>query len=146
MSWRDIVAKAGKKPDYLDFDKDGDKEESMTEALESAKKGFSYEEKNKRESPASKDKKRRKAELRRMQERLESAKKSAYKSKRCEQCNAKIQGTRTRCKKCENEDVEKKISLRGNRCSNPDCMAKVENAGDMCDKCKNKSRGRGFTR
>jgi len=109
MSWRDIVAKAGKKPDYLDFDKDGDKEESMTEALESAKK-------------------------------------SAYKSKRCEDCNAKIQGTRTRCKKCENEDVEKKISLRGNRCSNPDCMAKVENAGDMCDKCKNKSRGRGFTR
>ena len=38
MSWRDIVAKAGKKPDYLDFDKDGDTEEPMTEALESTKK------------------------------------------------------------------------------------------------------------
>jgi len=96
------------------------------------------------ESPASKDKKRRKAELGRMQERLESAKKSAYKARRCETC--KVSGVATRCKKCENEDVEKKISLRGNRCSNPDCMAKVQNDGDMCDKCKNQSRGRGFTR
>lgn len=69
--------KKSRKPDYLDFDKDGDKEEPMTEAL---------------------------------------------------------------------EEVEKKLSLRGNRCSNPDCMAKVQNAGDMCDKCKNKSKGRGFTR
>jgi len=31
MSWRDIVK--AKKPDYLDFDKDGDKEEPMTQAL-----------------------------------------------------------------------------------------------------------------
>ena len=30
MSWRDIVK--AKKPDYLDFDKDGDKEESMKKA------------------------------------------------------------------------------------------------------------------
>ena len=43
MSWRDIVK--AKKPDYLDFDKDGDKEEPMTEALESAKKGFGETEK-----------------------------------------------------------------------------------------------------
>lgn len=56
MSWRDIVrkshcmAKAGepcecsecmkksRKPDYLDFDKDGNKEEPMVNALEDAKK------------------------------------------------------------------------------------------------------------
>ncbi len=31
MSWRDIIK--AQKPDYLDFDKDGDKEEPMTEAL-----------------------------------------------------------------------------------------------------------------
>lgn len=31
MSWRDIVK--AQKPDYLDFDKDGDKEEPMTQAL-----------------------------------------------------------------------------------------------------------------
>jgi hypothetical protein len=31
MSWRDIVK--AKKPDYLDFDKDGDTEEPMTQAL-----------------------------------------------------------------------------------------------------------------
>ena len=36
MSWRDIIK--AQKPDYLDFDKDGDKEESMQSALESAKK------------------------------------------------------------------------------------------------------------
>ena len=63
MNWKDII-KAEKKPDYLDFDKDGDKEEPMTEALESAKK-------------------------------------SEYKSKRCEGCNSKIEGTKERCKKCE---------------------------------------------
>ena len=40
MSWRDIVRKA-RKPDYLDFDKDGDTEEPMTEALESTKKAKS---------------------------------------------------------------------------------------------------------
>ena len=31
MSWRDIIK--AQKPDYLDFDKDGDKEEPMTQAL-----------------------------------------------------------------------------------------------------------------
>ena len=31
MSWRDIVK--AKRPDYLDFDKDGDTEEPMTQAL-----------------------------------------------------------------------------------------------------------------
>lgn len=31
MSWRDIVK--AQKPDYLDFDKDGDREEPMTQAL-----------------------------------------------------------------------------------------------------------------
>ena len=31
MSWRDIVK--AQKPDYLDFDKDGDTEEPMTQAL-----------------------------------------------------------------------------------------------------------------
>ena len=31
MSWRDIIKV--QKPDYLDFDRDGDKEEPMTEAL-----------------------------------------------------------------------------------------------------------------
>jgi hypothetical protein len=31
MSWRDIVK--AKKPDYLDFDEDGDTEEPMTQAL-----------------------------------------------------------------------------------------------------------------
>lgn len=31
MSWRDIVK--AKKPDYLDFDNDGDTEEPMTQAL-----------------------------------------------------------------------------------------------------------------
>ena len=34
------------------------------------------------------------------------------------------------------EDVEKRISLTGNRCENPNCMARVENEGDVCDKCK----------
>jgi len=126
MSWRDIVAKSGQKPDYLDFDKDGDKEEPMTEALESAKKACGPNCGCKSCGG--------------------ETEKSAYKSRRCETCNSKVSGIATRCKKCENEDVEKKISLRGNRCSNPDCMAKVQNAGDMCDKCKNKSRGRGFTR
>lgn len=43
MSWRDIIK--AQKPDYLDFDKDGDKEEPMTEALESAKKGYQSKEK-----------------------------------------------------------------------------------------------------
>ena len=31
MSWRDIIK--AQKPDYLDFDKDGDTEEPMTQAL-----------------------------------------------------------------------------------------------------------------
>ena len=31
MSWRDLVK--AQKPDYLDFDKDGDTEEPMTQAL-----------------------------------------------------------------------------------------------------------------
>jgi len=52
MSWRDIVRKAhcgsdkkkqqfeksGAKPDFLDLDKDGNKEESMKDAAEDAKK------------------------------------------------------------------------------------------------------------
>ena len=44
MSWRDIVK--NQKPDYLDFDGDGDREEPMVDALEtveqveSTKKGF----------------------------------------------------------------------------------------------------------
>lgn len=49
MSWRDIVRKE-EKPDYIDIDGDGNKTESMKEAA-----------KDKRESPASKDKKRRSA-------------------------------------------------------------------------------------
>jgi hypothetical protein len=60
MSWRDIVRKE-EKPDYIDIDGDGNKTESMKEAA-----------KDKRESPASKDKKRRKAELGRMQNRVKS--------------------------------------------------------------------------
>ena len=36
MSWRDIVK--AKKPDYLDFDKDGDTEEPMTQALKDREK------------------------------------------------------------------------------------------------------------
>jgi len=43
MTWKNILK--GKKPDYLDFDKDGDTEEPMTEALDSAKKGFGETEK-----------------------------------------------------------------------------------------------------
>ena len=62
--------------------------------------------------------------------------KSAYKARRCETCNSKVSGAATRCKKCENEEVEKRISLTGNRCENPNCMARVENKGDVCDKCK----------
>lgn len=34
------------------------------------------------------------------------------------------------------KDMEKRISLTGNRCENPNCMARVENEGDVCDKCK----------
>ena len=37
MSWKEILK--NKKPDYLDFDKDGDTEEPMTEALESVETG-----------------------------------------------------------------------------------------------------------
>jgi len=40
MSWKEILKNS--KPDYLDFDKDGDTEEPMTEALESAKKSQKY--------------------------------------------------------------------------------------------------------
>ena len=40
MTWKDILK--NEKPDYLDFDKDGDTEEPMTEALESAKKSQKY--------------------------------------------------------------------------------------------------------
>jgi len=36
MKWKKILK--NKKPDYLDFDKDGNKKEPMTEALEDAKK------------------------------------------------------------------------------------------------------------
>ena len=37
MTWKKIIKKEPK-PDYLDFDKDGDKKEPMTQALKDKKK------------------------------------------------------------------------------------------------------------
>jgi len=101
MSWKDIVRKghcmaskmdtpcdcsecmkkAKNKPDYLDFDKDGDKEESMLSALESAKKACGPNCGCKSCGG--------------------ETEKSAYKSRRCETCNSKVSGVETRCKKCK---------------------------------------------
>jgi hypothetical protein len=41
-----LEGKKGKKPDFLDFDKDGNREEPMTDAIEDAKKNKRYPEKD----------------------------------------------------------------------------------------------------
>jgi hypothetical protein len=41
-----LEGKKGKKPDFLDFDKDGNRKEPMTDAIEDAKKKKRYPEKD----------------------------------------------------------------------------------------------------